>query len=201
MMLRICLILHFLPSLLHHFPLVMLQYNVVINQRAYNSKTVSTKNIMWLSVFYTINFSFDIESCNDTVVDSFELLSLPSNRYKEGIILYGHKFLLIVHTSFTPILTLLDFTSLPDVEHHFIDLIKWEDENGVKRELRVYSKIAHKWRQIASRLGFELGEIESVKENYHRNDSRITTVTVLRRWFENARSLPNAGRYPKGAGI
>ena len=88
-----------------------------------------------------------------------------------------------------------DFTSLPGVEHHFVDLIKWEDENGGERELRIYSKIAHKWRQIATRLGFELGEIESVEENHHRNDSRITAV--LRRWFENARSLSNASRYPK----
>ena len=94
-----------------------------------------------------------------------------------------------------PVLILSDFTSLPDVEHHFVDLIKWEDENGVKRELRIYSKIAHRWRQVATRLGFELGEIESVEENHHRNDSRITAV--LRQWFENARSLPNAGRYPK----
>ena len=91
--------------------------------------------------------------------------------------------------------SLSDFTSLPDVEHHFVDLIKWEDENGVKRELRIYSKIAHRWRQIATRLGFELGEIESVEENHHRNDSRITAV--LRRWFENARNLSNANRYPK----
>ena len=65
----------------------------------------------------------------------------------------------------------------------------------MKRELRIYSKIAHRWRQIATRLGFELGEIESVEENHHRNDSRITAV--LRRWFENARSLSNASRYPK----
>ena len=76
-----------------------------------------------------------------------------------------------------------------------MDLIKWEDENGVKRELRIYSKIAHKWRQIATRLGFELGEIESVEENHQRNDSRITAV--LRRWFENAKNLANANRYPK----
>ena len=100
----------------------------------------------------------------------------------------------IVHI-LTPVLTPLDFSSLPDVEHHFVDLIKWEDENGVQRELRIYSKIAHRWRQIATRLGFELGEIESVEENHHRNESRITAV--LRRWFENARSLRNAGRYPK----
>ena len=76
----------------------------------------------------------------------------------------------------TPVLTPSDFTSLADVEHHFVDLIKWEDENGVQRELRIYSKIPHKWRQIATRLGFELGEIESVEENHHRNDSRITAV-------------------------
>ena len=76
-----------------------------------------------------------------------------------------------------------------------MDLIKWEDENGVKRELRIYSKIAHKWRQIATRLGFELGEIESVEENHHRNDSHITAV--LRRWFENAKNLPDGSRYPK----
>ena len=87
------------------------------------------------------------------------------------------------------------FTSLTDVEHHFVDLIKWEDESGVRRELRIYSKIAHKWRQIATRLGSELGEIESVEENHRRNYSRITAV--LRRWFENAKSLPNASRYPK----
>ena len=93
------------------------------------------------------------------------------------------------------LLTISDFTSLVDIEHHFVDLIKWKDEYGVKRELRIYSKIAHKWRQIATRLGFELGEIGSVEENHHRNDSRITAV--LRRWFENARSLANASRYPK----
>ena len=65
----------------------------------------------------------------------------------------------------------------------------------MKRELRIYSKIAHRWKQIATLLGFELGEIESVEENHHRNYSRITAV--LRRWFKNARSLPNASRYPK----
>jgi SUMO ligase MMS21 Smc5/6 complex component len=43
------------------------------------------------------------------------------------------------------VLTVSDFTSLADVEHHFVDLIKWKDENEVKRELRIYSKIAHRW--------------------------------------------------------
>ena len=84
---------------------------------------------------------------------------------------------------------------LQDVEHRFLDLIKWEDENGVKRELRIYSKIAHKWRQIATRLGFELGEIESVEADNHTNYRCITAV--LGRWFENAVNLPNGSRYPK----
>ena len=64
----------------------------------------------------------------------------------------------------------LDLTSLTDVEHRFVDLIKWEDENRVKRELRMYSKIAHKWRQIATQLGFELGEIDSIRKNYPFDD-------------------------------
>ena len=85
---------------------------------------------------------------------------------------------------------------MQDVKHRFLDLIKWEDENGVKRELRIYSKIAHKWRQIATQLGFELGEIDSIRKNYPFDDHERVT-TVLRRWFENAVNLPNGSRYPK----
>ena len=84
---------------------------------------------------------------------------------------------------------------LRDVEHRFVDLIKWEDENRDKRELRIYSKIAHKWRQIATQLGFELGEIESIDADYCTSYCRITVV--LGRWFENAKNLLNASRYPK----
>ena len=95
----------------------------------------------------------------------------------------------------TPVSTSSDFTSLADVEHHFVGLIKWEDKNGVKRELRIYSRVAHRWRQIATRLGFKLGEIESIDAHYRTNYCRVTIVLDL--WFENVRSLPNAGRYPK----
>ena len=84
---------------------------------------------------------------------------------------------------------------LQDVEHRFLDLIKWEDENGVKRELRIYSKIGHKWRQVATQLGFEPGEIELIDADYRTGYICITIV--LGRWFENAKNLPNAGRYSK----
>ena len=85
--------------------------------------------------------------------------------------------------------------NLQDVKHHFIDLMKWEDENGRKRELWIYSKVAHKWRQIATRLGLELGEIESINNDYRTRYSRITAV--FEQWFENAKNLPNASMYPK----
>ena len=85
--------------------------------------------------------------------------------------------------------------NLQDVKHHFVDLIKWEDENGVKRELRIYSKVAHKWRQLATRLGLELGEIKSINNDYRTRYSRITAV--FEQWFENAKNLPNASRYPR----
>ena len=88
-----------------------------------------------------------------------------------------------------------DFSDLPDIGHRLVNLIKWEDENGVKKELRIYSKIAHKWGQIATQLSFELGEITSIMKNYPFDDDRVTAV--LGRWFDNARNLPNASRYPK----
>ena len=85
---------------------------------------------------------------------------------------------------------------LQNIEYRFVDLIKWEDENGVKREFRIYSKIAHKWRQIATLLGFEPGEIESIRKN-NPFDDRDRVAVMLGRWFDNAKNLPNASRYPK----
>ena len=85
-------------------------------------------------------------------------------------------------------------TDLRDVAHHHVDLIKWKDDNGAIRKLKCYSEVAHKWDQIATRLGFELGEIESIRKNNSFND-RVTVT--FRRWFEDAINLPNAMNYPK----
>ena len=68
-------------------------------------------------------------------------------------------------------------------------------EKRVKRKLKVYSRIAHKWRDIATLLRLEVGEIKLIEDDHRRNDSRITAV--LRQWFENAKNLPNGSRYPK----
>ena len=79
--------------------------------------------------------------------------------------------------------------------HHFVHLIKWKDENGIKRELKIYSKVAHKWKEIATRLGLELGQITTIINDNCQNSSCITDV--FQRWFEHAAHLPNAKDYPK----
>ena len=93
-------------------------------------------------------------------------------------------------------IALIDFTDLPGVEHYFLDQIKWKNKNGDIKELKIYSKIAHKWSQIATRLGCDPGEIHSIQKNYPFDDhDRVTAV--FRLWFDNAKNLPNACRYPK----
>jgi hypothetical protein len=63
----------------------------------------------------------------------------------------------------------------------------------LKKELRIYSKITHKWKEIASLLlGLEQGEISTIEHDHRQEYSCITAV--LGRWFENA---PNARDYPK----
>ena len=89
----------------------------------------------------------------------------------------------------------MDPRDLP-VSHHLLDMIKWEDEKGSIQELRIYSKSTHKWQEIATRLGFDLGEIASIEETYPRN-SRFRVTAVFRPWFDNATNLRNARRYPK----
>lgn len=74
--------------------------------------------------------------------------------------------------------------------------MNWEDESRTIRSFKLYDKIAHKWNRIATRLGFELGEINSIESNYPHSDyKRVTAVFEV--WFENAIGLPNADKYPK----
>ena len=91
----------------------------------------------------------------------------------------------------------VDINSLPGVEHHLLDLLKWEDDNGTTRELKIYAKIAHKWNKIATRLGFEPGQIDSIRRNCHNISDEDRVTAVLSHWFDNAGNLPNANTYPK----
>ena len=90
----------------------------------------------------------------------------------------------------------MDISSLPGVEHHLLDSLKWEDENGTNKQLKIYDKIAHKWNKIATRLGFEPGRISSIQKKYSDDVDRVTDG-VFNVWFENAMGLPNADNYPK----
>ena len=83
-----------------------------------------------------------------------------------------------------------------DVEHQYLDQLKWwRHEHRDVKHLRLYSKISHKWELIATQLGFEPGNIDSIRRN-HRDD-RDRVSAVLRQWFDNAKNLPNARKYPK----
>lgn len=77
-----------------------------------------------------------------------------------------------------------------------MDLIKWEDENGAPQEIRVFSKVAHKWSLMASTLGFSPGEIDSIRRSHPNSDYDCVT-TMLGQWFDDAVSLPYAQIYPK----
>ena len=81
------------------------------------------------------------------------------------------------------------------VKNHHLGLIKWKDDNGAIKELKIYSKIAHKWDVIANRLGLEPGQVKSIRSNNYDDHNRVTDV--LSHWFYNARGLPNAKNYPK----
>ena len=51
------------------------------------------------------------------------------------------------------------------------------------------------WRQIATRLGFEPGQISAIDSDHRQTFLCITAV--LGQWLENADRLPNARNYPK----
>ena len=83
---------------------------------------------------------------------------------------------------------------MSDLRYH-LDLIRWKDYNGVTKKLKIYSEVAHKWNEIATRLGFEPGKIVSLRNNFPTDHDRV--MDVFRHWLENAGDLPNAGDYPR----
>ena len=73
--------------------------------------------------------------------------------------------------------------------------MKWKDENGVEKKLRIYSEIAHKWKQIARLIGLKPGQISAIEQDHRETASCV--AAVFQRWFEYAGQLPNARDYPK----
>ena len=59
----------------------------------------------------------------------------------------------------------------------------------MERKLKIYYKIAHKWKEIATLLGLE--QVIEGKDCYD------CITNVLRQWCDNACQLPNARDYPK----
>ena len=76
------------------------------------------------------------------------------------------------------VLYIIDFSDLPGVQHHFLELIKWKDENGVEKKLWIYSEIAHKWREVASLLGFKPGQNSTIEHDRRETASCVTAVAI-----------------------
>ena len=88
-----------------------------------------------------------------------------------------------------------DCNGLADVEHQYLDLLKWQQhELSCVNQLKLYSRVSHKWELIATRLGFEPGNIDSLRRNNHDDYERV--IAVFHRWFDDAKNLPNARKYP-----
>ena len=62
------------------------------------------------------------------------------------------------------------------------------------KQLKLYSRVSHKWNLIATRLGFIPGNIDSLRRNCHDDHERVTIV--FQQWFDDAKNLPNARKYP-----
>ena len=108
-----------------------------------------------------------------------------------------HKVTVIVCTCRTIIIVLLfpsDCNRLP-VEPQYLNWLTWLHEAGIQKQLNLYSRISHKWEQIATLLGLDIGEIASFRRDCFNAHERI--IAVFGHWFDNARGLPSASRYPK----
>ena len=81
------------------------------------------------------------------------------------------------------------------MKHHFVNRLEWIDfATGERKCVRVYKKAAWKWNDVATTLGLEPGEIESIRRNRFSDEERVSDV--FRHWFDNAKNLPNKEWYP-----
>ena len=82
------------------------------------------------------------------------------------------------------------------MKHHLVSRLEWIDwATGEKKTVKVYNRVNWRWKNVATNLGLEPGEIESIRRNYFSDDDRVTAV--FSQWFDNANYLPNKNKYPK----
>ena len=83
-----------------------------------------------------------------------------------------------------------------EVKSHLMSRLEWIDsDTGETKNVSVYKKVAWRWSNVATNLGLEPGEIESIRRNHFSDDARVTDV--FGRWFDDAKNLPNNKKYPK----
>ena len=71
--------------------------------------------------------------------------------------------------------------------------MEWIEDDQVK-VVRVYDESRYKWRQIGVNLGIDDYILDAIEDEHSILRARVTNVLV--KWYENARGLPHADRYP-----
>ena len=84
----------------------------------------------------------------------------------------------------------------PEVTNYLLDEMKWETASGTQEKISIYQQAAHKWKKLATKLGFGEGEIASIEREKHERDIDCVR-SVFGRWLENADGMKHRNKYPK----
>ena len=77
----------------------------------------------------------------------------------------------------------------------YLQLLKWHDSQGKRRDLRLLRDLAPIWDSVAGTLHLSAAEIKIIEKNNTGDQSgRIREVVV--KWLANGSQLPEAKRYP-----
>ena len=76
-----------------------------------------------------------------------------------------------------------------------LQLLKWIDENGDKKELRILKEAAPFWKHIGGHLELSPAELDTIRKN-NVEDQIGRLRDVFTKWLTNGSRLSNAHLYP-----
>ena len=83
------------------------------------------------------------------------------------------------------------------MEPRLINRLEWKNLplDTETKCVKVMQGAAANWPKLALCLGLNPSEVETIRQNYSTDDTRV--ITVFGQWLSNANNLPNSKRYPK----
>ena len=70
----------------------------------------------------------------------------------------------------------------PTVSFQKLTIIKWKDENGEQKPLRIISNVAPKWHEAGRTLGIEFYDLESIGKKHRDPDD--CCCDVFKKWMD-----------------